>query len=657
MIAPRLFVCSGAHIAADDALAKGRRVVELDSVGKKANVNIRLKNLARVFHQHLSPRLVDLLEIASYVFSADCATHRGEGWTDGDSTEPWGRDFSFLIPVRDPGFWCASEATELIGDVLSFLSNDKYSFIFVPLEQDRSDQEQYLQFSDLEDWPFYGPNRVLMFSGGLDSLAGAVETAVAGDHFVLVSHRPVSTLDSRQRKLFSELSKQFPRQLVHIPVWINKEESLGRESTQRTRSFLYAALGTVVAQSLEAGGVRFYENGIVSLNLPIADEALRARASRTTHPIALQLFTSLFTAVTERNFIVDNPYLFKTKTEVVATLAKHQAAHLIAHTCSCSHSMFQSKTRRHCGRCSQCIDRRFAIAAAGLLAHDSERDYVSDVFVGPRKDALERAIAVDYARHGIELYQRSETDLAAIFNAEISRAVRYETKRSEAAQRIVSMHKRHGEVVNRVLEKKITENAAKLIDGTLDHTSLLALVIGQQHLMQRRQSAPEAVDSGLANREGAAAYASSAQSEPASLARIEQMFKMVLAKFEATAPRRGEGKKRHRLGKRDTVIFAAIRMELKGMKYCSFLQDHGIRPKWSDTGPGSYSKSYQGGDPWRKKVQDEKTRAKLRLNNYSDAELAEAVNAYLPGEFDRISPLLDSHNSRNASKSFRRIEH
>ena len=467
MIAPRLFVCSGVHIAADDALAKGRRLVELDSVGKKANVRIRFDNVAKIFHQHLSPRLVDLLEIASYVFSADCATSRGQKWTDDDSTEPWGRDFSFVIPVRDPSFWCTAEVRDLIEDVLSFLSNDKYFFTFVPLERDRSHQQQYLQFSDLEDWPFYGSNRVLMFSGGLDSLAGAVETAAAGDHLVLVSHRPVSTLDSRHRKLFSELRKQFPSQLVHIPVWINKEETLGRESTQRTRSFLYAALGTVVAQSLGAGGVRFYENGVVSLNLPIADEPLRSRASRTTHPIALQLFTSLCTAVTEREFIVDNPYLFKTKTEVVATLAKHHAAHLIAHTCSCSHSMFQSKTQRHCGRCSQCIDRRFAITAAGLLAHDSERDYVSDVFVGPRKDALERAIAVDYTRHGIELYQQSETDLAAIFNAEISRAVRYEAKRSEAARRIISMHKRHGEVVNRVLEKKITENAARWVSTSL----------------------------------------------------------------------------------------------------------------------------------------------------------------------------------------------
>ena len=115
-----------------------------------------------------------------------------------------------------------------------------------------------------------------MFSGGLDSLAGAVETARKGERLVLVSHRPVTTLDSRQKRLFSELKTEFPDQLIHIPVWVNKSGGLNRESTQRTRSFLFAALGTVVAESINAGGVRFFENGIVSLNFPVADEVVRA---------------------------------------------------------------------------------------------------------------------------------------------------------------------------------------------------------------------------------------------------------------------------------------------------------------------------------------------------------------------------------------------
>jgi hypothetical protein len=64
-----------------------------------------------------------------------------------------------------------------------------------------------------------------------------------------------------------------------------------------------------------------------------------------------------------------------------------------------------------------------------------EADYVSDVFVGPRKEGPEKIMAVDYARHGIELGRRSESELAALFKAELTRAVRYELKRSETAER------------------------------------------------------------------------------------------------------------------------------------------------------------------------------------------------------------------------------
>ncbi len=353
MIEPRLFLCSGAQITRGDPIETGRRRVELDSISKDANVDICFRNVARVLEQQISPRLTDLLEVAAYVYAADCATRRGRQWTDGDSKEPWSRDFAFVIAVREPEFWASQQISSQLAELLNFLSNDKYSFTFVPLKRERPDQQRYFEFGDREDWPFHAPERVIMFSGGLDSLAGAVEMAKTGGGLTLVSHRPVSTLSSRQRNLFRALKREFPGRLIHVPVWINKREGLGRESSQRTRSFLYAALGAVVGESVQAGGVRFYENGIVSLNFPVADEVVRARASRTTHPVALQALQALCSKITGRDFVVDNPYLFKTKTEVIAGLGVNGAAHLIPHTCSCAHSMFKPKMQSHCGSCSQ----------------------------------------------------------------------------------------------------------------------------------------------------------------------------------------------------------------------------------------------------------------------------------------------------------------
>src|SRR5262245_42781277 len=159
---PRLILCGGAHVAKDDPVRQGRHVVELCTQGANRNVNIRLEDLAKVFDQHLSPRLEDLLEIAAYVYTADCATVRGGNWADEETIEPWDRDFHFVIPVRDLAFWTKSDTVERLMEMLRFLSDDTYTFTFRQLTREPP-RQLYLEFGSLEDWPFYGVPRVLMF--------------------------------------------------------------------------------------------------------------------------------------------------------------------------------------------------------------------------------------------------------------------------------------------------------------------------------------------------------------------------------------------------------------------------------------------------------------------------------------------------------------
>lgn len=484
MIEPRLVLCSGATISDDDSRRAGNQVVALDALGHPSNVNLRVEDVARAFLKHLTPRLVDLLEIAAYVYTADATTKRKGTW-DEDSVEPWGRRFRMVVPVRDHAFWTRSDVAELLPRTLGFLSDDEYVFDFEPLTADRSQQE-YLQIG-MEDWPFTGAPRVCLFSGGLDSLAGAVEMAAKGEPLVLVSHRPVTTLASRQLKLVKGLKLRFPDvPILHIPVWVNKAERLGKEFSQRTRSFLFSALGCAVAQSIGAEGVRFFENGVVSLNLPVADEVLGARASRTTHPQALHLFGRLYSLVTDRPadrpFIVDNPFIHQTKREVVERIARHGAADLIELSCSCAHTLHKAKSQWHCGTCSQCIDRRIAILAADLDTNDPERDYVVNVFTGPRKPGYEQNMAVNYARHALELSNMDSETIAAEFNSEISRAIRHEPDRRFAAEAVVAMHQRHAADVWNVLNTQLRNRVDDLSHGRLPGTAMLALIAGQRHL-------------------------------------------------------------------------------------------------------------------------------------------------------------------------------
>jgi hypothetical protein len=474
VIEPRLFLCSGA--SGDD---KHRKIERLDTSGPDPNVTIKLRDFARIFHADPPSRIVDLLEIASYVYAADAGTIRGTQW-QAEAVEAWDRDFKFIIPVRDIEFWSDDTVKQRLIAILTFLTTDAYQFDFVRLDQPREVQG-YLEFGDLE-WTAEQVDRVTMFSGGLDSLSGAVQAAAIGQPLVLVSHRAAPQLSARQRKLFQALRRAYPAvPMLHVPVWVNKHNKYGHEPTQRTRSFLFGALGLAVAEMIGCRAVRFYENGVISLNLPIADEVVRARASRTTHPYTLQQMADLAAAVTEHPFVVDNPYLYSTKADVITTILSHNRGDLIGLSVSCAHTMFKSASQQHCGSCSQCIDRRVGILAAGAAAWDPVTDYVQDVFVGARPKPQDQNMAIHFARHALELRRMSADQFGQAFNLELSRAIRAEPDSHEAAERIYDLHQRYATNVVEVLSDQIRIHSTALLAGTLPSTSFLRSIAGAQH--------------------------------------------------------------------------------------------------------------------------------------------------------------------------------
>lgn len=459
------------------------KLIELKTFGQGQNVNVVIDDIATAFQQDLSGRLTDVLEIASFVYAADSTVPRKGGWIQG-AIEPWARDLTFEIGVRDCDFWSRPEVKDLLTETLNFLSDDRLQFSFYPLKNDRAIQ-QYLALGPAspKDWPFQNPKRVLLFSGGLDSLAGAVEGAKQGDKLVLVSHRSISVIDSRQEELFQRLKTTFPKTpVMRVPVWVHKVGTEAREYTQRTRSFLFWSLALAVGHSVNSDGMAFYENGVVSLNLPIADQVLRARASRTTHPITLQLLQKLSSLLLDRQFVVENPYISLTKTEVINRIIAAGAGDLIRSSCSCSRTRNKKSVGWHCGCCSQCIDRRIAAIASSNPAFDPESDYTVPVLTGARKDAADRTMAINYVRHSLELANSSAEEIAARFNTEFSRAARAFDNPTNASRMLIDTHLRHGASVRNVIARSVSEHSMEMLDGEIEKTSLLGLVFERQHL-------------------------------------------------------------------------------------------------------------------------------------------------------------------------------
>ena len=52
-----------------------------------------------------------------------------------------------------------------------------------------------------------------------------------------------------------------------------------------------------------------------------------------------------------------------------------------------------TRLKTHCGRCSQCLDRRFGTLAAGMADVDPEEMYDTDLLTGARVEDVDRTMA------------------------------------------------------------------------------------------------------------------------------------------------------------------------------------------------------------------------------------------------------------------------
>ena len=365
---------------------------------------------------------------------------------------------------------------EALCDTLGFVSEDEFHFEFrksstsLPLQS-------YLPFEDPTAQSI-APDEVILFSGGLDSLAGTVDAMAAGKQVALVSHQGSTMVASKQNGLIADLREHTkPGSVFFVPVAINKGHEEAAEFTQRTRSFMFATLGLIVARMFGRNDLSFYENGVVSINLPIAEHVLGARASRTTHPAFLANCSRLFSLLLSSDFRLQNPYLWKTKSEVVSVLAERQRADLISNTFSCTRVREATKRSQHCGVCSQCVDRRFGILAAGLSAFDPADNYAVDLFIGAHEPGPALTMIECFVLRALKLATMSQQAFVSSYG-QVFRAVEYlPGMADENVNKIWDLHRRHGGEVVSIVDREIVSRISLVKALDLPTNSLLSLVL------------------------------------------------------------------------------------------------------------------------------------------------------------------------------------
>ncbi len=466
-----LFACNEAASSHPGTVAG---VAKLRTVGHGKNVRVELNDIGRQFNQDIAPALIDLVEIASFVYVADQMNRRGADDVETMGAN-WRRWMRFEIPVRVPALWNSAPVGDALMELLSFLSEDEYEFTFSQYKSPPA-LDSYLSFGKLtQQTP---PESVVLFSGGLDSLGGVVEEVVRDKRSaLLVTHASAGTMRERHHTLTSMIMNASSGPRPHfITVRASKQHRAEKEYTQRARSFLYASFAVAVARMADLNAIRFYENGVVSLNLPMSPQVVGSRATRTTHPRVLACMRKFFSLVTNTQFDVENRFLWKTKADVVADIVKAGHGAMIDYSISCTHTRKYRRDQPHCGVCSQCIDRRFAVLAAGAGQFEPEDRYRHKLLTDPREEGESRIMLASYLETA---QQVAAMDVTAFYNryGEAVRALPHiDLPVDDAAKRIFELYKRHGEQIVGAIETAGKAHMSQIVKRTLPESCTLRLI-------------------------------------------------------------------------------------------------------------------------------------------------------------------------------------
>ena len=338
----------------------------------------------------------DLLGLAAAIFAVDRGQKRGE-------REEFARNLEIHVPVVNVGR--LQPLMQQVERTLRLLSNDMWSITLV--------QEQ----GTLAGPPpkVTNPGKVLLFSGGLDSLAAAVEFSQDPLPLALVSHTTKNSRTSNIQQSLFEMLQQKGRNVEHYSYFVSSKNKNAFvhdcESSQRTRSFVFLVLAAISAVRLARREILLMaENGQMAIHLPLSSARMAAFSTHTAHPDVLVEMQSFLSAALEVSFKITNPYVSKTKREVIQPIIS-VLPDAVALSNSCWKNSRTSPDATHCGECIPCFVRRIAIESYGPDLTAYGRDVFGEDFGRLAPEDEGRRNLADLAEFTINFEKLSDQEL------------------------------------------------------------------------------------------------------------------------------------------------------------------------------------------------------------------------------------------------------
>jgi len=359
---PRIdLVFKDLHTAASiDNFVVNTSTVYISHEGEEKNINLDLDEIRGAAGHDIHPLVFDLYKIAVSAYMADLLFPR--------PPKTSGRVLNILLAVSDKSKW--DNQRQRLAASFRLLTGDNFNFFFIQGERPR-DEYEFVKRSE---------KVVSLFSGGLDSLSGVKYLLDNNLDPILISHCSQNLVCAIQTTLAQLIDANLGRRIEFHQIsarGVFGKDLAQSESSQKSRSFLFLTLASIFALELGIDRIYLFENGILAMNLPIVPSR-SFNNTKTAHPDFLKEFNTLLNSIYECDVNVQNPFLYKTKGEVVRLLDCAEFRPLIKTSVSCSvtgglrYKRVKTSHTRHCGICVPCALRRFAIFAANLMPNDAQ---------------------------------------------------------------------------------------------------------------------------------------------------------------------------------------------------------------------------------------------------------------------------------------------
>lgn len=378
----------------------------------------------------LPARYADFVDIAVAANLADRRAPRRRGsekYSSLTAASTWWRNMHLSIPVRDQYWWNSETVKRDLARLLRFLTGDVWSLQFYERKIDPRPSEIQSAFKN------FIPNKsnvAILHSGGMDALFGMTLAGIhnPGAGLVAISSISHERIRSVQHSVLTGLRESRRHEWLWLQHKLNVVDSKShlaeRESSQRSRGFLYLAIGAIAADMAGCSELQLSENGVGAIGLPYAPDQAGALTNKSAHPWTLMLFERLFNRIAESPLRVTNPSLWWTKSEL-ATAVSNQSPYglgsTISQTVSCDRLPWYSADQA-CGTCSSCASRKMVDVAIPDIEIDnlSWRRYDFDPLVGP----------ADWSRPALVAYGAIQVQ-AAILRRALSGMLPYENLREQ----------------------------------------------------------------------------------------------------------------------------------------------------------------------------------------------------------------------------------